>query len=148
MRILRDDSGSDYRHRQSSCGVQTYVTNASLKAIGLSLPQSKEIISSTIAHTDFVKCLFVFPALRLLISGGSDKVIKFWYAFQRHTWVPTLSALLGISRLQEIRPQYHHWGQYRLMRVQSSVTTEALNPTTLLYYTPLILWVLSTSGIC
>ncbi|CDO70760.1 hypothetical protein BN946_scf184798.g75 [Trametes cinnabarina] len=40
--------------------------------------QTKEIISSTPAHSDFVKALLVIPALRLLVSSGSDKVIRFW----------------------------------------------------------------------
>lgn len=48
------------------------------------------MISSTDAHTDFVKSLLVLPSLKLLISGGSDKVVRFWcdktgpIAFEAH----------------------------------------------------------------
>src|ERR1700722_8904996 len=37
------------------------------------------MISSTLAHSDFVKSLLVFPSLQLLISGGSDMIVRFWY---------------------------------------------------------------------
>ncbi|KAL7283278.1 hypothetical protein ACG7TL_002707 [Trametes sanguinea] len=40
--------------------------------------ETKEIISSTPAHSDFVKALLVIPALRLLVSSGSDKIVRFW----------------------------------------------------------------------
>jgi len=40
--------------------------------------QTKEVISSTDAHSDFVKSLFVFPSLQLLVSGSSDKIVRFW----------------------------------------------------------------------
>jgi len=36
------------------------------------------VISSTIAHTDFVKTLLVVPSLQLLVSGSSDKSVRFW----------------------------------------------------------------------
>ncbi|KAJ3932692.1 MAG: WD40-repeat-containing domain protein [Lentinula lateritia] len=39
---------------------------------------TKELISSTDAHSDFVKSLFVIPSVNLLISGSSDKLIRFW----------------------------------------------------------------------
>ncbi|KAG7086656.1 hypothetical protein E1B28_002595 [Marasmius oreades] len=39
---------------------------------------TKEIISSTDAHSDFVKSLLVFPKLNLLVSGSSDKLVRFW----------------------------------------------------------------------
>ncbi|KAF8905995.1 WD40-repeat-containing domain protein [Gymnopilus junonius] len=40
---------------------------------------TKQQISCTPkAHADFVKCFHVFPTLRLLISGSSDKVVRFW----------------------------------------------------------------------
>jgi hypothetical protein len=32
------------------------------------------------AHADFVKVLLVLPGLRLLVSGGSDKIVRFWCA--------------------------------------------------------------------
>ncbi|KAK0210337.1 WD40-repeat-containing domain protein [Desarmillaria ectypa] len=39
---------------------------------------TKELLSSTDAHADFVKSLLVFPDLKLLISGSSDKTVRFW----------------------------------------------------------------------
>nr|GAT51090.1 argonaute-like protein [Mycena chlorophos] len=39
---------------------------------------TKALVSSTDAHSDFVKCLFVLPSLGLLVSGSSDKVVRFW----------------------------------------------------------------------
>ena len=44
------------------------------------LRETKELISSTPnAHADFVKTFHVFPSLRLLVSGSSDKIVRFWY---------------------------------------------------------------------
>ncbi|TFK42757.1 WD40-repeat-containing domain protein [Crucibulum laeve] len=40
--------------------------------------ETKELLSSTEGHDDFVKSLFVFPSLQLLVSGGSDKIVRFW----------------------------------------------------------------------
>jgi WD40 repeat protein len=37
------------------------------------------LLSSTAAHSDFVKTLFLFPSLKLLVSGGSDKIIRLWF---------------------------------------------------------------------
>ncbi|KAF9013557.1 WD40 repeat-like protein [Hymenopellis radicata] len=39
---------------------------------------TKDLISSTEGHTDFVKTLLVVPSLQLLISGSSDKIVRFW----------------------------------------------------------------------
>ncbi|KAF9532348.1 WD40-repeat-containing domain protein [Crepidotus variabilis] len=40
---------------------------------------TQQLISTTPnAHLDFVKSLHVFPKLGLLVSGGSDKIIRFW----------------------------------------------------------------------
>ncbi|KAF7322518.1 Argonaute-like protein [Mycena chlorophos] len=39
---------------------------------------TKALVSSTDAHSDFVKCLFVLPSLGLLVSGSSDKIVRFW----------------------------------------------------------------------
>ncbi|KAG6832711.1 hypothetical protein H0H92_012283 [Tricholoma furcatifolium] len=40
---------------------------------------TKELLSTTPnAHGDFVKSLFVFPSLNLLVSSGSDKIVRFW----------------------------------------------------------------------
>ena len=45
------------------------------------MAQTKQLISSTPdAHSDFVKCFLVIPSLNLLVSGGSDKMGRFWYA--------------------------------------------------------------------
>ena len=46
--------------------------------------QSGELFSSTKAHTDFVKSLLVLPSPRLLVSGGSDKMVRVWYACAQH----------------------------------------------------------------
>ena len=35
-------------------------------------------MSTTDAHSDFVKALHVVPSLGLLASGGSDKVVRLW----------------------------------------------------------------------
>ncbi|KAF8636617.1 hypothetical protein AX17_003427 [Amanita inopinata Kibby_2008] len=39
---------------------------------------TKTLISSTNAHSDFVKTLLVFPSLQLLVSSSSDKSVRFW----------------------------------------------------------------------
>lgn len=39
---------------------------------------SKELLSSIEAHSDFVKALLVFPSLQLLVSTGSDKIVRLW----------------------------------------------------------------------
>jgi len=36
------------------------------------------VISSTVAHEDFVKTLLLVPSLGLLVSGSSDKSVRFW----------------------------------------------------------------------
>ncbi|KAL0947369.1 hypothetical protein HGRIS_013485 [Hohenbuehelia grisea] len=48
------------------------------KTIKLWDTSTKDIISSTDAHSDFVKALFVFPTLQLLVSAGSDKIARLW----------------------------------------------------------------------
>ncbi|KAI0080613.1 WD40 repeat-like protein [Panus rudis PR-1116 ss-1] len=40
--------------------------------------ESKQLISSTPAHSDFIKSLLVIPSLKLLASGSSDKIVRFW----------------------------------------------------------------------
>lgn len=42
--------------------------------------KTKHLISSTDAHEDFVKALYVFPSLGLLVSGSSDKFVRFWFS--------------------------------------------------------------------
>jgi len=39
---------------------------------------TKAVLSSTVAHEDFVKTLLVVPSLGLLVSGSSDKSVRFW----------------------------------------------------------------------
>ena len=43
--------------------------------------KTKALISSTPAHEDFVKVLLVIPSLNLLVSGSSDKVVRFWHVY-------------------------------------------------------------------
>jgi hypothetical protein len=40
--------------------------------------KTKTMISSTLAHSDFVKTLLVMPSLQLLVSASSDKSVRFW----------------------------------------------------------------------
>ncbi|KAL5533214.1 hypothetical protein ACEPAF_4990 [Sanghuangporus sanghuang] len=40
--------------------------------------KNKSIVSSTEAHSDFVKCIVSIPELKMLITSGSDKVVRFW----------------------------------------------------------------------
>ncbi|KAJ6606545.1 WD40-repeat-containing domain protein [Mycena vulgaris] len=54
------------------------ITGSWDKTIKLWDTDTKALISSTEAHSDFVKCLFVFPSLKLLVSGSSDKIVRFW----------------------------------------------------------------------
>jgi len=42
------------------------------------LSKTKDVISSTLAHSDFVKTLLIVPSLQLLVSGSSDKSVRFW----------------------------------------------------------------------
>ncbi|TFY68242.1 hypothetical protein EVG20_g3634 [Dentipellis fragilis] len=48
------------------------------KTIRLWNTDIKTAISTTTAHTDFVKTLLVIPSLNLLVSGSSDKSVRFW----------------------------------------------------------------------
>jgi len=54
------------------------ITGSWDKTIKLWNAQTGELLSSTEAHTDFVKSLLVLPAPRLLVSGGSDNVVRVW----------------------------------------------------------------------
>ncbi|EJF65725.1 WD40 repeat-like protein [Dichomitus squalens] len=40
--------------------------------------ETKQIISSTDGHSDFVKAIHAIPSLGLLVSSGSDKVVRLW----------------------------------------------------------------------
>lgn len=46
----------------------------------MSLKTRKVVSSTPKAHSDFVKTLLVLPTLNLLVSGGSDKIVRLWYA--------------------------------------------------------------------
>lgn len=51
----------------------------------ISWTQSKDLLSTTVdAHNDFVKTLLVIPDAQLLVSGGSDKIVRFWFVRLRH----------------------------------------------------------------
>ncbi|KAG6854947.1 hypothetical protein C0991_009770 [Blastosporella zonata] len=55
------------------------ITGSWDRTIRLWNTETKELLSTTPnAHEDFVKSLFVFPSLNLLISSGSDKIVRFW----------------------------------------------------------------------
>jgi len=54
------------------------ITGAWDKTIRIWDAQTKDLISSTAAHSDFVKSLFVIPSLNLLVSGGSDMIVRLW----------------------------------------------------------------------
>ncbi|EGN96096.1 hypothetical protein SERLA73DRAFT_59372 [Serpula lacrymans var. lacrymans S7.3] len=54
------------------------ITGSWDKTIKLWDTETKEILSSTSAHDDFVKTLFVLPEANLLVSGSSDKIVRFW----------------------------------------------------------------------
>ncbi|GAA5831537.1 hypothetical protein JCM3766R1_001795 [Sporobolomyces carnicolor] len=40
--------------------------------------QTKAVISTTVAHTDFIKTLVVIPELDVLVTGSSDKDLRIW----------------------------------------------------------------------
>lgn len=40
--------------------------------------QTKALISTTVAHTDFIKALIVIPSLKILVTGSSDKDLRIW----------------------------------------------------------------------
>ncbi|KAJ7445756.1 WD40-repeat-containing domain protein [Mycena galericulata] len=62
----------------SSSDADILITGSWDKTIKLWDTDTKTLISSTEGHSDFVKCLFVFPSLQLLVSGSSDKIVRFW----------------------------------------------------------------------
>jgi len=48
------------------------------KTINIWDTETNKLISSTPAHSDFVKTLLVIPSCNLLVSGSSDKIVRFW----------------------------------------------------------------------
>ncbi|EAU88371.2 hypothetical protein CC1G_05137 [Coprinopsis cinerea okayama7 len=60
-------------------GKQFLISGSWDKSIRVWDTQTKEPLATTTdAHNDFVKTLLVIPTLRLLVSGGSDKIVRFW----------------------------------------------------------------------
>ncbi|KZV85104.1 WD40 repeat-like protein [Exidia glandulosa HHB12029] len=55
---------------------------------------TQRLLSTKKAHSDFVKCLLVIPSLKILASGGSDKIIRFW-DISDHNWPSSPLKLLG-----------------------------------------------------
>ncbi|PCH38281.1 WD40 repeat-like protein [Wolfiporia cocos MD-104 SS10] len=64
--------------REASAGGPILVTGSWDKTIKLWNAGTKELISSTPAHSDFVKTLLIIPSLQLLISSSSDKIVRLW----------------------------------------------------------------------
>lgn len=64
--------------RQSSYGTLKHVSLSSPLIYSNVRQQTKELMSSTEGHSDFVKALFVLAPLKLLASGGSDKIVRLW----------------------------------------------------------------------
>ncbi|KAH8108141.1 WD40 repeat-like protein [Cristinia sonorae] len=54
------------------------ITGSWDKSINIWDTETSRLISSTPAHSDFVKTLLVIPSCNLLISGSSDKIVRFW----------------------------------------------------------------------
>ncbi|KAH9001487.1 WD40 repeat-like protein [Lactarius akahatsu] len=54
------------------------ITGSWDKTIKIWDTDTKAVISSTVAHSDFVKTLLVVPSLGLLVSSSSDKSVRFW----------------------------------------------------------------------
>ncbi|KIP09232.1 hypothetical protein PHLGIDRAFT_505241 [Phlebiopsis gigantea 11061_1 CR5-6] len=54
--------------------------------------KTKELVSSTPAHADFLKVLLVIPALHLLVSSSSDKIVQFWDLSSLEAGKPLASA--------------------------------------------------------
>jgi hypothetical protein len=48
--------------------------------------QTKQLLSTTQAHSDFLKTLLVFPKLNLLVSASSDRVLRLWYTYHTVRW--------------------------------------------------------------
>ncbi|KAI0064690.1 WD40 repeat-like protein [Artomyces pyxidatus] len=69
---------------------------------------TKALISSTPAHSDFVKTLLVIPSLNLLISGSSDKSVRFWdlSSVSTSSQLPSLGSISSHTRPVESLDAY------------------------------------------
>ncbi|TDL27266.1 WD40 repeat-like protein [Rickenella mellea] len=54
------------------------ITGSWDKTIKIWDTKNKNILSSTVAHSDFVKTLLAVPAMKMLISASADKTVRFW----------------------------------------------------------------------
>ncbi|KAL8286558.1 hypothetical protein RQP46_004575 [Phenoliferia psychrophenolica] len=54
------------------------VTGSWDKSIRVWDVQTKSHLSTTLAHTDFVKALVVIPSLEIVVTGSSDKDLRIW----------------------------------------------------------------------
>jgi len=61
------------------------ITGSWDKTIKIWDTDTKTMISSTLAHSDFVKTLLVMPSLQLLVSASSDKSVRFWDLSSPHS---------------------------------------------------------------
>ncbi|KAI9465991.1 WD40 repeat-like protein [Lactarius psammicola] len=61
-----------------SGGGDLLITGSWDKTIKIWDTNTKAVISSTVAHSDFVKTLLIVSSLGLLVSGSSDKSVRFW----------------------------------------------------------------------
>ncbi|THH32958.1 hypothetical protein EUX98_g1189 [Antrodiella citrinella] len=57
---------------------KTVISGSWDKSINIWDTETNKLISSTPAHSDFVKTLLVIPSCNLLVSGSSDKIVRFW----------------------------------------------------------------------
>jgi len=73
--LSKDDQDLGYGCEHLSCYI--IVSWPWLQSL-TGLFKTKAVISSTLAHADFVKTLLVVPSLQLLVSGSSDKSVRFW----------------------------------------------------------------------
>ncbi|KAI6110140.1 WD40-repeat-containing domain protein [Pisolithus sp. B1] len=67
-----------YREDHDTHGSQLLITGSWDQTIKIWDTSSKLLQCSIDAHGDFVKSLLVVPSLRLLVSSGSDKIVRFW----------------------------------------------------------------------
>ncbi|KIK98822.1 hypothetical protein PAXRUDRAFT_9273 [Paxillus rubicundulus Ve08.2h10] len=67
-----------FQNGRGTVGRKVLITGSWDQSIKLWNTDTKALISSTVAHDDFVKCLFVVPSAKLLVSSSSDKTIRFW----------------------------------------------------------------------